>query len=256
MSENKIPDLFCHSCRKTGEPGAGYLRGPAGLTQQIAFWCRECGRQISVADEWSCQGFCDAVLRAVNPFTDEFPGFEERMTKARRPLPASEASFAQTREVLLNLLDEGVTCPTCDQHAQRYYRRINSGMARWLMVLVSMSPRYQPEWVQTRDVIRRAASLRTFGSSQASGEAPSLLPFWGLIECRPNDDPEKRHSGVWRPTTKGYDFVEGKVGVPRVAVVYNNRLERLEGDEVHIRQALGKRFNYEELMGAMHAVHA
>jgi hypothetical protein len=152
------------------------------------------------------------------------------------------------REWVHARLDDGVQCPTCCQHAQRYYRRINSGVARWLIVLVSLSPRHQPTWTATRDVIRRAASLKTFGSSLGSGEAPSLLPFWGLIETRPNTDKDKKHSGMWRPTACGYDFVEGKITVPRVAVVYNNTLERLEGEPVSIRQALGKKFSYDELM--------
>ena len=123
---------------------------------------------------------------------------------------------------------------------------------RWLIILVSMSPQEETgRWVSTKDVIRRAAGLKSFGSSLGSGEAPSLLPFWGLIETRPNDDPHKRSSGVWRPTKRGHDFAEGRAEVQRVAVVYNNTLERLEGDMIGIRQALGKKFVHDELMSAI-----
>ena len=99
-------------------------------------------------------------------------------------------------------------------------------------------------------MIQHAAARRGFGSSLGSGEAPSLLPFWGLIQCRPNDEPTKKHSGVWRPTKLGYDFSRDRVTVPRTAVVHNNVLDRLEGDQIGIRQCLGKKFSYEELMGA------
>ncbi len=247
----KIPDLFCPACRTKDEPGVGFLEGPYGCnTEQAAFWCRSCGQQIPVSVEWKDPKFRNAVALKANPFEHSFPSLRERVASAIRPRTVVPVDVSDARAWLQSRLDEGVCCPVCDQHAQRYYRRINSGMARWLMVLARMSPRGSDKWVSTKDVIQRAATYKGFGSSQGSGEAPSLLPFWGLIETRPNDDPEKKHSGVWRVTELGYDFVESKVMVPRTAVVYNNVLERLEGDLVGIKACLGKKFNYEELMSA------
>ena len=72
----------------------------------------------------------------------------------------------------------------------------------------------------------------------------------GAIESRQNDDPSKKSSGYWRVTDKGRGFLALQITVPKTAVVYNNRLERLEGVFITIQEALGKKFNYEELMRA------
>lgn len=245
-----IPHLFCPSCRTRGEPGAGFLEGPRGPTEQIAFWCLSCGQQIPISVEWRDASFREAVLAEINPFEHPFPQLRTRIAGAENPQSVVPGDLAAARDWLQSRLDNGAQCPCCDQHAQRYYRRINSGMARWLLALVRLSPQHSPCWVTTKDVILHAASRRGFGSSLGSGEASSLLPFWGLIECRPNEDPKKKHSGVWRPTALGYDFAHGRVTVPRTAVVYNNTLNRLEGDQVGIRECLGRKFSYEELMGA------
>ena len=245
-----IPALFCPACRVKGEPGAGFLEGPNGLTEQVGFWCLSCGQQIPVSVEWRDKSFRDAVLSEINPFEHPFPQLRVRIAGAEKPQSIVPGGLAEARAWLHTRLDEGAQCPCCDQHAQRYYRTINSGMARWLLALVTMSPEGASNWVSTKDVIQHAAARRGFGSSLGSGEAPSLLPFWGLIQCRPNDEPTKKHSGVWRPTKLGYDFSRDRVTVPRTAVVHNNVLDRLEGDQIGIRQCLGKKFSYEELMGA------
>ena len=243
-----LPSLYCQACQHNGTPGGGFFDGPSGPTDQVGFWCLECGAQVAVSVEWKNASFRDAVFSTLNPFEHAFPSLPERIARAVRPRTVMPGSVAESRAWVHARLDDGTTCPVCDQHAQRYKRTLNSGIARWLMVLARLSPRHSAKWVSTRDVICYAASLKTFGSSLGSGEAPSLLPFWDLIETRPNDDPSKRHSGFWRPTPKGHAFVAGEITVPRKVVVYNNGLERLEGPETSIKKALGKKFNYDELM--------
>lgn len=242
-----LPDLYCPACRTKGEPGAGFLEGARGLTNQVAFWCKACGQQIPVSVEWRSPAFVNTVFASINPFSDAFPSLRERVASASRPRSVVPEDLAEARAWLHARLDDGVECPVCDQHAQRYYRRVNSGMARWLIALTHLSPPGTNRWISTRDVIVYAASHKTFGSSIGSGEAPSLLPYWGLIEARPNDDPNKKHSGVWRPTDRGYLFVRGELTIQRTAVVYNNTLERLEGDEVSIRECLGRKFQLDDL---------
>ena len=245
-----LPDLFCPACRTKGEPGAGFLDGASGPTSQVAFWCKACGQQIPVSIEWRTPGFSHAVFSTLNPFSDTFPSVRERVASAARPRSIVPGDLAEARAWLQARLDDGVDCPCCDQHAQRYYRRVNSGMARWLIVLTHLSPPGAGGWASTRDVIVHATSFRSFGSSIGSGEAPSLLPYWKLIETRPSEDSDKRHSGLWRPTDRGYAFVKGELAIPRTAVVYNNTLERLEGEEVTIRECLGKKFRLDDLRPA------
>jgi hypothetical protein len=251
-----IPSIFCPACRVKGEPGAGFIEGPKGPTEQIAFWCLSCGQQIPVSVEWQDPSFRSAVLAEINPFEHPFPQLRVRIGGASKPQSVVPGDLATARDWLHNKLDDGAQCPCCDQHAQRYYRTLNSGIGRWLLALVAMRPEGATNWVSTKDVIQHAAARRGFGSSLGSGEAPSLLPFWGLIETRPSDDPDKKHSGVWRPTKDGYDFAHDRKRVPRRAVVYNNVLDRLEGDLIGIRECLGKKFSYDELMGAGRMVSA
>lgn len=249
-----LPDLFCPACRTKGEPGAGFIGTDRNPTDQVAFWCRACGQQIPVSVEWNVPGFGQAILSTLNPWSDLFPPLRERLASATRPRVLVPGDLAEARAWLQTHLDNGVDCPCCDQHAQRYYRRVNSGMARWLIALTHLSPPGSRCWTSTRNVIVYAAKHPSFGSSIGSGEAPSLLPFWGLIEARPNDDPDKKHSGFWRPTELGYRFVMGEHRIKRIAVVYNNQLERLEGDEVTIRECLGRKFSLEDLRPAGAAV--
>ena len=251
MRDVSLPDLFCPACRTKGAPGAGFLEGAGGPSDQIAFWCKTCGQQIPVSVEWRSPEFSRAVLGSLNPFSDAFPSLRERIASASRPRAVVPDSLAEARVWLQSRLDEGVDCLCCDQHAQRYYRRVNSGMARWLIALAHLSPPGTSRWVPTRDVIVYAAGHKSFGSSIGSGESPSLLPYWGLIETRPNEDPEKKHSGFWRPTERGHLFVRGDLAIPRTAVVYNNTLERLEGDAITIRQCLGKKFELDDLRPAL-----
>lgn len=75
------------------------------------------------------------------------------------------------------------------------------------------------------------------------------LVYWGLIEKGEIEvDKKKRSSGYWVPTKKGRYFVEGQISIPAKAETYNNKVVAFCGDEVYVRQALGKQFDYEELI--------
>lgn len=134
-------------------------------------------------------------------------------------------------------LDKGGACPCCGQHAQRYRRKLNSGMARAL-VEIWLRQKNTRRWVRVEVLV---AALRV---------SPELgkLRWWGLVETKENDDAKKRTSGSWRLTEKGQAFLRDLVKVPSHAVVFNNQLERLEGKEIGIREALGSKFDYAELM--------
>jgi hypothetical protein len=74
------------------------------------------------------------------------------------------------------------------------------------------------------------------------------LVHWKLVVQKPNEDPTKRCSGLWRPTKKGRSFVYQKISVPSHVYLYNNQLEGFTDKLVDVVGALGKRFNYAELM--------
>jgi len=159
--------------------------------------------------------------------------------KALMALPSD--SLLEARVDVKAGLDEGTTCPCCDQFAKRYRRPLNSGAARWLISLVLLCEGH--EWAHTSDVIKGLTG------ALSGTDATTLLPHWDLIEAKPNDDSKKRTSGFWRPTDKGVDFVHGRITVQKTVIRYNNVREGFEGDEITIQDALGDKFNYGELMG-------
>lgn len=150
------------------------------------------------------------------------------------------------REALMDQLHEGVVCPCCDQYAKVYRRKLNSGMVRALIWLVRQSgqsttpgsafpwtdvPATAPTWVQR------------------SRELPKLA-YWEMIEQRWNDaDPTKRCSGIWRPTRAGERFARSEVPVSSHVYVYNGSVVGRSDRNTWVREALGVRFDYGELMG-------
>jgi hypothetical protein len=152
----------------------------------------------------------------------------------------SERTLAEARLDLGEALGEGVFCPCCGQYAKEYKRKLNSRMARSIIWLVRRF-RETTDWV---DVARTAPRFVVAGGGEMA-----KLAHWGLIEQRMNTDEKKRTSGVWRPTQRGIDFVQERCSVPSHVYLYNNEVRGWAGTKTDIRAALGKRFDYAELMG-------
>lgn len=140
-------------------------------------------------------------------------------------------------EMWRTLRDEGEThCVACDRYMKVYPRKILPDMARFLLWLVH---RHQQsgQWSHVREY-----------SDTRSGDYAKLL-YWDLIEPRYSDDGSgRRQSGYWRPTEDGVRFALGHLAVARHALVFDNAVEGYAGGAVFIREALGTRFDYDELM--------
>jgi len=154
--------------------------------------------------------------------------------------PASQ-TLAQARATTWTAAHvNGVVCPCCDQFVKVYARPLNSIMARILIVLYhrdNSGPRGAYHHLQAV-----AASVGHHG-----GEGAKLV-YWGLaVEERMRREDGGR-AGQWAITDAGRAFVERHTTVPRYAVVYNGQLQRMEGPEVSIVDALGARFDYDDLM--------
>ena len=127
----------------------------------------------------------------------------------------------------------GTHCPCCGQFAKYYKRKLNSAAAIGLIKLHKLDGGYHH--VSELDVSR-------------SGGSFALLRHWGLIAPKPNDDSGKRCSGYWKITPSGTLFALNIISVPSHIVIYNNRPIWHAGDMIDIEDALGDKFNYEELM--------
>lgn len=140
-----------------------------------------------------------------------------------------QESLEEARQWLRERVRDGAKCPCCTQFAKVYRRKLNSGMAYSLIRM------YRTNGVGYVDIQANVHSK--------SGDTAKLR-YWGLIEAHP----EKR--GLWRVTNLGEMFVRGLTTVLSHAELYDDRLLRLDGDAIDIRQALGNKFDYYELMDA------
>ncbi|WP_179475358.1 hypothetical protein [Mycolicibacterium vinylchloridicum] len=150
-------------------------------------------------------------------------------------LDPQKATIAEGIDYVADHIEEGVNCPVCDQHVQLYYRKLNAQMAS---VAIAMYRVAGGDWVHI-------PSLQMLRADETK------LRYWGLIEARPDDerDDGSPRTGWWRLTWDGIQFVLGNLRVQNAAVVFNGECLRLDGPLISVREALGRRFRYDELMG-------
>lgn len=146
-------------------------------------------------------------------------------------------TVAGARAELRTLVDEGHTCPLCKQFAKVYRRKINSTQARALIIIHRQCG---TDWAYL-------PSLRMALAPHHSNEEPKLR-YWGLLEERPINRGDGGRAGEWRVTELGQRFVKGEVTVQKYARIYNGHCLGFVGERISIREALGDKFNYDELM--------
>ena len=133
---------------------------------------------------------------------------------------------------------DGGHCPCCDRWGKVYARTLNETMARSMVWLAHNSA--DGSWV---DVPKTAPRWLV-----QSNQLPTLR-WWGLVERMGNeDDPTKKHSGLWRATQKGIEFANNQIKVPKKVFTYNAEVEAFGEDMVSISDCT-EHFNYSEVMG-------
>lgn len=142
------------------------------------------------------------------------------------------------REFINHIKEKGKNCPVCDRYAKIYRRKLNSTMVRGLMWLYRAGGGDQ----------RLYANFAKMPPFLLKSNQLASNRWWGLVERKPNDDPKVKHSGMWRLTIKGRNFVLGYCAVQSHIWHYNSQALGLDGDYITIQTALGKHFNYSEMM--------
>lgn len=165
------------------------------------------------------------------------------------PFDPRTASLASAKLYLQAKLEQGTVCPCCSQYAKVYRRKINSGMAVALMVILRRTKRMMPYegWLHIPDDFKDSGELVGVLKNR---DYPKLR-YWGLLEAfeGANLDSDTPCSGKWRLTNKGVAFCMGEVRVPKYVFIYNGiALARAQVETVGIKDALGEKFSYEELM--------
>ena len=167
----------------------------------------------------------------------------------------SVITLQEARDAVRSDRAEGTYCPCCDQKVKIYKRHINSTMAQAMIVMWGLGDR----WV---DIPREVIPVLTERNGGAGGSGDyAKLRHWGLIGRAANHNPKKRYSGWWRLTENGRRFVNKDIGVPEYLFTFNDTKMSVEGDLITIDDALGRNFDYGELMSGarrqrMHLVGA
>ena len=140
--------------------------------------------------------------------------------------------------VLANREGKGCICPSCDRFIRVYRRNIGGLMCVWLIDLVR-------KWL----VEQRPYHVRELAQTASRGDEAKLR-YWDLARWEANDDPSKKNSGLWQPTSRGIAFAHCNLRVPRHALVLVTVCIGMadETDLVDIKDCLKEKFDYEELM--------
>ena len=136
-------------------------------------------------------------------------------------------------------MDKGVSCPCCGQFVKLYKRKLNSGMAITLIRIYSDNGK---AWVNVKDFLRK--------KRYTNSHDWTLLRYWGIMEeeMKEPDNEMKKTNGVWRITKKGQEFIFDQIKVVSHIQIYNGKLRGTEGALIGIKEALGNKFNYNELV--------
>jgi hypothetical protein len=151
----------------------------------------------------------------------------------------------------MNNLDDGETCPCCDQLAKRYRRKLYSTQVACLLVMARVSGGNTSRYIHKDELMEAQPGLASaFGAGDFA-----KLQYWGFIEEQPKaDDKDTRTSGNWRITQLGLDFAWSRSRAHSHAVVYNGVCTHLTGNMVSVGDCLGKKFSYAELVGKARAI--
>lgn len=150
-------------------------------------------------------------------------------------------------ERLLNDRSTPMPCPVCRTLLKLYSRKLNSGMARAVMLLHKFHQADpEAEWLDLRSEKVSADVFRFFRHKELD-----KLPWWGLaVKCEERADAKRRKGGKWKLTQLGQDFAQNKAEVPRKFLDLLNRPIKPSAAKTSIVSALGDHFNFFDLMNA------
>ena len=151
-------------------------------------------------------------------------------------------TLAEYREQLMRDAMVGTHCKACDQPAKVYHNKFNSAMARNAIWLYPHFKKHPDDWLEVGKYLVE-------NHNRYDG-VHSKLCVYELMEKNKTEEPTTgaKYSGLYRMTEKGIAFVEERFRVPEYWTQYNGKVLHFDGDTIGIREALGKHFNYAELM--------
>jgi len=172
-------------------------------------------------------------------FFDQNPKFIEQGSPFFR-----ELVLKMERDQLTDQLKEGANCPTCGQFCKQYKRAFNTNQAIFLKSLVKLSlldtKNGGDGWIHHSEI-------------EYTGRDYTMVAHWGLAEtARTNPDNngvrKKKNTGLWKPTTKGIEFVKGECTIPSFLFMFDGKVSNGDGSNpITFGNALGSPFVFSDL---------
>jgi hypothetical protein len=139
-------------------------------------------------------------------------------------------SIKEAKEYLRKNWEKGCKCKVCGQFVKKYKRKLNSSMAITLIRINNNSD----DFFHVKDFLRQ--------NKFTNSHDWTLLNHWGFLE----EHIEK--NGFWRITSLGKDFIKNRIKTKKHIYLYNNIFLGFSDEETTIKESLGDKFNYDELM--------
>lgn len=175
--------------------------------------------------------------------------------RALRYKPKTEPTVSQAKaDWDLTIRGKGGYCSCCGKWGKVYRHGISHSMMKALLWMAST---HGVNWVNMpKQAPRELIQTYTFAT----------LKWWGLIqplhiehEVNVGEDADgeqvlvygdsaTRSSGIWRVTPIGMQFAKGLVQVPKHVFLYNDTLKDVSIETIYIKDCVGKKFNYSEIM--------
>lgn len=135
--------------------------------------------------------------------------------------------------------DKGFICDCCGSFCKRYTRTFNANMAVCLILLYRFN---MNGFVKVEDFLIKNGQKRY-------GDFSYLVHYGFLEKQKGKREDGSNRNGYYKLTGRAIMFVEGKIKAREKFMILNNKFEGFAGEEIDIRKALGKKFNFDELMG-------
>ena len=155
------------------------------------------------------------------------------------------ATLLECKDYIARNVEKGLDCPCCTRYMKLYKRAYASSMAIFLIGLYKYSMTNGDGFHYYRDV------FKSMGVAVPGDYTKNVL--WGLVEMLSEDKEKleeegKKSSGYYKITKMGIDFVCSRLEIPKQVFLLLNNIEGFSEEKVNIETALGKNFDYYELM--------
>lgn len=149
-------------------------------------------------------------------------------------------TIKEAKAYLRENFEKGCKCPVCDNSVRLYKRKLNSGMALFLLGLYKLTRDKEAVYFSNKDIMENM-------NINTSSLDYSVLRHFDLISPRISVV-EKKDSGYWLLSLKGAQFVTGHLTSPKHVFLYNNKRQGFSDETITIKEALGSKFDFDELM--------